>query len=133
MGRCRCQSGKTYRRCCQRWHEGTPAPTPEALMRSRYAAYALRLVDYIIATTDPDGPEAKSDTTAWRTEIEAFCRRTRFEGLKIEATGDDWVQFYAQLRSQDRDTSFRERSRFTQSDGRWRYHSAMPSESSPER
>ena len=38
---CPCESGKPYSHCCEVYHLGTPAPTAEALMRSRYSAYAL--------------------------------------------------------------------------------------------
>jgi SEC-C motif domain protein len=50
------QPSKTYGECCAIWHLGlleTPArhaPTPEALMRSRYSAYALQLASYLLAT-----------------------------------------------------------------------------------
>ncbi|MBS7806590.1 YchJ family metal-binding protein [Variovorax sp. PCZ-1] len=58
---CPCRSNepsstKTYGICCGPWHAGlqaTPqrhAPTPEALMRSRYSAYVLQLGDYLLAT-----------------------------------------------------------------------------------
>ena len=41
---CPCGSGKPYAACCGPLHAGEkPAPTAEALMRSRYAAYVLKL------------------------------------------------------------------------------------------
>ena len=49
-----CGSGWAYSACCGPWHEGllqgVHAPTPQALMRSRYSAYVLRLPDYLLAT-----------------------------------------------------------------------------------
>ncbi|MEZ5479856.1 MAG: YchJ family metal-binding protein, partial [Thiolinea sp.] len=45
---CPCQSGLSYAECCQPFHEGrAQAPTAEALMRSRYSAYALNLPAYL--------------------------------------------------------------------------------------
>ncbi|HEX5804075.1 MAG TPA: YchJ family metal-binding protein, partial [Azospira sp.] len=44
---CPCGSDQPYARCCGRWHAGEPAPSAEALMRSRYAAYVLGLSDYL--------------------------------------------------------------------------------------
>ena len=35
MSLCPCGSGISYRDCCGPLHQGKPAPTPEALMRSR--------------------------------------------------------------------------------------------------
>lgn len=45
-----------YEACCARWHSGPlqyQAPDAEALMRSRYSAYALGLTDYLLATWHP--------------------------------------------------------------------------------
>ena len=51
---CPCQSGHSYSECCQVFHSQHRLPeTAEALMRSRYCAFALHNIDYIIATTVP--------------------------------------------------------------------------------
>lgn len=50
---CPCGSQLTLEQCCGRYHKGAPAPTPEALMRSRYAAFVLALSDYLLATWHP--------------------------------------------------------------------------------
>ena len=50
---CPCGSDLPYANCCQPWHGGQAAPTPEALMRSRYSAYVLGLLDYLLATWHP--------------------------------------------------------------------------------
>ena len=57
---CPCGSDKTYGDCCGLYHAGwhtasattsrLHAPTPEALMRSRYCAYALKLGNYLLGT-----------------------------------------------------------------------------------
>jgi SEC-C motif domain protein len=44
---CPCGTKKPYAVCCRPLHQGGPAPDAEALMRSRYAAFALGLNDYI--------------------------------------------------------------------------------------
>ncbi|ACT48317.1 YchJ family protein [Methylotenera mobilis] len=59
MTLCPCDSGKPYQHCCEIYHLGTPAPNAEALMRSRYSAYALatqhaNLRDYLLQTWHPD-------------------------------------------------------------------------------
>ena len=42
---CPCDSGRPYAACCAPWHAGLNvgmhAPSPEALMRSRYSAFVL--------------------------------------------------------------------------------------------
>lgn len=130
MSRCRCHSRKRAKRCCGPYHEGKAAPTPEALMRSRYAAYAQGLVDYVIDTTDPTGPQWQ-ERQAFAAQIRQFCEQTDFQGLTIveapPAQGDEgFVTFTAQLSRGAVDTSFTERSRFTRRDGRWYYHSGEP-------
>lgn len=94
-------------------------------MRSRYAAYAVGLVDYVMDTTDPEGPQARDDREAWAADLQAFVRATRFVGLEIGDAGErgdqGWVSFRAVLVQGKRDASFRERSTFVRRDGRWHY------------
>ena len=55
---CPCGTGLAYRECCGPRHSGlNPAETPEQLMRSRYAAYALGNANYLVATRDPQHRE----------------------------------------------------------------------------
>ena len=120
-GLCRCGSGRPYPACCQPWHNGRPAPTPEALLRSRYAAYALGKAAYIMRTTHPDSPHWQRETAVWQRDILAFCRQTDFIGLQILVVGEDWVTFRAILRQGEQDASFTERSRFARHQGMWKY------------
>ena len=128
--RCPCHSGRRYKRCCQPLHQGAAATDPPTLMRSRYAAYAIGLVDYVVATTDPRGPQWGADLNRWREEIAAFGSRTAFVGLQVlggEVRGEEGtVHFQAELRVGDRDASFAEQSLFTRDTGRWLYHSGSP-------
>ena len=51
---CPCQSGKLYAHCCEPFHLAQAIPTTaEQLMRSRYAAYTLVNIPYIVTTTVP--------------------------------------------------------------------------------
>lgn len=124
--RCPCHSRKQYRRCCAPLHQGRPAASPTALMRSRYAAYSLGLADYVIDTTDPEGPQWNQDRAAWQASIAAFHQGSRFTDLRILSSGEDSVHFRAGLEQQGQDVSFEEHSRFVQRDGRWLYHGALP-------
>ena len=123
---CPCSSGRKFKRCCLRLHRGVIAATPELLMRSRYAAYAVGDVDYIIATTDPEGPQFQSDRAAWSRSIAAFSTATRFERLEIRSSSPivderGEVEFVAGLSREGEDVSFVERSAFVRRDGRWLY------------
>ena len=58
---CPCGSGKELETCCGPAVEGTVWPeTAEALMRSRYAAYALKRYDWLLESTHPDYREGIS-------------------------------------------------------------------------
>ncbi len=118
---CPCLRGTKYKKCCGMWHRGRPAPSPTALMRSRFSAYALGLVDYILQTTHADGAPGS------REDVLSFCENTEFAGLEILDRSEDGdrgeVTFRATLRQGGRDASFGERSLFFKVDGRWQYHS----------
>lgn len=95
-------------------------------MRSRYAAYAVGDVDYILATTDPEGPQFEPDRAAWARSVADFSRATRFEQLEIRAASQviderGEVEFLARLSRGGEDVSFIERSVFVRRDGRWLY------------
>lgn len=127
MDKCPCHSGKKYGECCARFHKKTAKPNPIELMRSRYAAYALKDYDYIMATTHPDGPQFDADKDRWKATIAAFSEATEFEGLEIENATEELhvasVTFRALLKQGGHDTSFSEVSVFLQKDGEWFYHS----------
>ncbi len=51
MKTCPCGSGRSYSECCEPYISGKAnAPTAEALMRSRYSAYVVHDIDYIVDT-----------------------------------------------------------------------------------
>ena len=50
---CPCGLADDYDACCGRFHAGTPAPTAEALMRSRYSAFAVGDAGYLLRTWHP--------------------------------------------------------------------------------
>ena len=122
---CLCFSGRPYGVCCRPWHKGRPAETAEQLMRSRYAAYALNLPEYIMGTTHVGSRHWRGDTAVWRAELVGFSRATQFVGLRVlgvvegEERGE--VLFWAGLMEDGRDVSFVERSLFVREGGRWWY------------
>ena len=51
---CPCCSGKTYEECCKPFHIGEKfTSTAEALMRSRFSAFAIPNGKYLMETTSP--------------------------------------------------------------------------------
>jgi len=118
---CDCGSGRSYDGCCGRYHGGEPAPTAEALMRSRYSAYCRGLRDYLRATWHPRtlAAQALGDTDD---------APVKWIGLSILATrgggpDDDAgeVEFIARCKIGGRAQRLHEISRFTRIEGRWVY------------
>jgi SEC-C motif-containing protein len=117
---CPCGSGLAYSRCCRPLHLGGDAPTAEALMRSRYSAFAKHLPDYVAATWHP----------ATRPAEIAPEPTLRWTGLDVIATSgggadDDTgtVEFAAHYVSAAGPGTLHEVSAFERVDGRWLYRS----------
>jgi SEC-C motif-containing protein len=125
MKDCPCFSGKPYEECCGKCHAGALPETALALMRSRYAAYAVGNADYLMDTTHPDNPAYSLDRQGWKKKILEFSKNTRFEGLTIvdfiDGKEEAFVTFTAYLKQGDHDASFTEKSRFLKITGKWLY------------
>lgn len=121
---CPCTSKKPYDRCCGPFHTGSALPeTAELLMRSRFSAYALGKVDYLIATR----PEAKR-TEESRDELVTYCKSVQCVGLKIISkekggSGDETgvVTFHASIQANGRRSLHIETSTFAREHGKWVY------------
>ncbi|MBT3071349.1 hypothetical protein KKP04_10790 [Rhodomicrobium sp. Az07] len=116
-GPCPCGSLLSYALCCQKLHNGEPAADAEALMRSRYTAFGLKLQDYLLATWH-------ASTLPTDLDVEASARR--WLGLKVmrhEVTGPDTadVEFTARYKAKGRAWEIHETSHFVREDGRWFY------------
>ncbi|MET8277694.1 YchJ family protein [Micromonospora sp. NPDC005174] len=116
---CPCGSGRAYDGCCSPIHDGsTQASTAEALMRSRFSAFALGDTAYLLHSWH-------SSTRPERLELDRGQRWTRLEivdterGGLLDATGT--VTFHAHYRDAGRPGTLTERSRFVREDGRWVY------------
>lgn len=124
---CPCHSKKPYEACCRPFHRGKSPATALELMRSRYAAYALALPDYIIDTTHPESPGFFSDRKKGAQEIALFSSHTEFKGLDILAFQEEGpsatVTFRAHLLQGGKDVSFTEKSHFEKVQGKWLYRS----------
>lgn len=128
---CPCHSERPYATCCQPVHLGKARPSPTQLMRSRYAAYALSKVRFILKTERADPPLLPKELIDRRRTLKQFCQNTQFLGLQIldEATlsnSQATVTFRATLLQDGQDASYTERSLFELQNGRWVYVSALP-------
>jgi SEC-C motif-containing protein len=122
---CPCGSGHLLARCCGRYladFAGTPAPEAQALMRSRYTAFVLGHLDYLLATWHPDHRPADL-------HFEPGLKWLGLEVLGARSTGVDTaeVEFVARSRSAaaiagaGSASRLHERSRFVRDNGRWYY------------
>ncbi len=130
--RCPCLSGETYGACCGRFHVGVAAgpdaagpdtvtaPTAEALMRSRYAAFAVGDAGYLLTTWHPSTRPADldlDDDVTWR-RLDVVATSA---GGPLDRAGV--VEFVAHFRSTETRErgSLHEVSSFVREDGRWFY------------
>jgi len=118
---CPCGSGNLLDGCCGRYHAGQPSPSAEALMRSRYSAYVLGLVDYLLDTTLPV-QKSRLD----RASISEWSAQSTWLGLEVESAEllggkpeHAFVTFTARWHDATGEHSHRERSAFVQNQGRW--------------
>lgn len=117
---CPCGSNLPCPACCGRWHAGPQhlqAPNAEALMRSRYSAYALGRVDYLLDTwharTRPVDTLVLDPAVRW---LGLELRRH-----VVHDADHASVEFVARSKLGGRASRLHETSRFVRENGRWLY------------
>lgn len=124
MSSCACGSSNSYETCCGKYISGSAYPeTAEQLMRSRYTAYTLCEIDYIVETTVPNQKEGMS-----RKDMEQWAKSTNWDGIDIVSTeagkgGDSQgvVEFIAYHRKAETRHKHHELAKFKKIDNRWYY------------
>jgi SEC-C motif-containing protein len=96
-------------------------------MRSRFAAFALGLGDYLVDTLASDHPDRSAPRERLVRELAGAHHQQRFLGLRIVHTSTDGAEgsvlFYARIFERGVDRSFAELSSFVHEGGAWRYRS----------
>lgn len=120
---CPCGQTLTYAACCGRLHAEhaasgrLTAPTPEALMRSRYAAFVLDRRDYLLASwhasTRPAALEAPEPGLKW---LGLAVKRSA-----MQDADHGTVEFVARSKLGGRAHRLHEVSRFVREQGQWQY------------
>lgn len=125
---CPCSSGLPYARCCAPYHRGEKeAADPEALMRSRFAAYARREAGYIWRTLHPNHEDRKRPEADVLREIREATQTLRFMRLVVldrqapDEEGLAHVLFYVRVFEKGQNRSFIEKSDFKHDGAGWRY------------
>lgn len=85
---CPCGSGSDYQSCCGRYHRSLTiqAPTPEAVLRARFSAYAKKEWKYVVRSTHPDNPNTKGTVSA-----DGKVRTTFEEDVKVTMYNMEFV------------------------------------------
>jgi SEC-C motif domain protein len=112
---CPCGSQKNYSECCEPFIAGKAvAPTPEALMRSRYTAYVKVAAPYL---RDTLAPESRHDFN--EKEVHDWAKNSEWLGLEIIKAEGNTVEFTAKYRTQGKVLEHHEVSTFRKEKDRW--------------
>lgn len=118
---CPCTSGSDYAACCGPFHKGTARPqTAEALMRSRYSAYALGEIEYLLKTIpllerknfDMRAAKQWSMGSEW-TGLDILSTKESNDGTKAT------IEFKAKFKIGEEEHIHAERAYFEKAQGRW--------------
>ncbi len=120
---CPCGSHLTFETCCAPILAGEPAPTAEALMRSRYTAYVRQDIAHLEHSLSA---EQRADFNA--DDAKKWAESAEWQGLTITATtgggphdAGGTVAFTARFRTDGKDHEHVETALFAREDGRWVY------------
>ena len=122
MPSCPCCSNLEYDACCGPYLSGdAAAPTAEALMRSRYTAFAKADIDYIRRTRHPrsDTKWDEEGTARWArdSEWQSLEIRKTVKGTENDETGE--VEFLALYEIDGEQQEHHEKASFVKDDGVW--------------
>lgn len=120
---CPCGSGKDYEECCKPYIDGvSKAPSPEALMRSRFTAFSKGILTYIEKTSTGPAKESFNLEAA-----RGLAKEAHWEKLQVLASrenGDEGtVEYRATFTLKGKSNVMYEISTFKKIGGVWFYYS----------
>jgi SEC-C motif-containing protein len=133
---CPCGSGLVYKDCCALYHGGDKLPeSPIKVLRSRYTAFAWRLIKYVIETTHPACGDWRDDKIDWVKDLDKggmfdnYCFVSLEPGPEeFESDTVGYISFTVRMKGQDGsayegdDRVISERSQFLRDEeGKWLY------------
>lgn len=115
---CYCGAANSFQECCEPFIKGFQnPPTAQALMRSRYSAYATQEVNYLMMTTHVSQRKYLS-----REEILLWAKNNSWLKLEILDATDNTVEFKAYYLNASLQTIVHyEKSIFKFENGSWYY------------
>jgi SEC-C motif domain protein len=120
--RCPCGNALSYARCCQPIHQNQAnAKKPVQLMRARYCAHVLHLVDFVVKTYHPDC-NAEQDRIAISESVHSDWCALEIISTQLGSNKDEgYVHFKAYLNQNGQRCCLEENSRFIRQGGLWYY------------
>jgi SEC-C motif-containing protein len=124
---CPCCSGKTYQECCEPLiKDEALAKNPEAMMRSRYTAYAKVEMDHLLRSTHPDQRGTHDEDAARK-----WAEDSEWDKLEIVSTTgggkedtEGTVEFIASYREKGIPREYHENASFKKMGNEWYFYDA---------
>jgi SEC-C motif-containing protein len=113
-----------FENCCKPILDGNKrAPEPQALMRSRYSAYALKKIDYIYNTyaQSTKVTQTKADIGLWAQSVDFVKLQVMSQSLSEHSANEGFVEFIASYIQDHQLHQLHENSRFIIESGHWKY------------
>lgn len=121
MSHCHCGNNESYSNCCQPIHQSHKnAQRPEQLMRARFSAHILGLVDFVIATYHPSC-NAEKERDGIAESVHLNWTNLQVIDAPPPSNNEGFVEFKAFVEDQEEEHCMHERSRFLCEDGLWFY------------
>lgn len=131
---CPCGSNQPYPTCCGPYiNQKRPAPTPEALMRSRYTAYSLADMDYIQRSMKGKPLQHFDAVAGARWASKVIWLDLRILEHRMIDTEHGHVTFLARFIEHQRVHYLQENSEFRREQGQWFYVDGVLAERPPEK
>lgn len=126
--KCHCNSKKEFNQCCEPIITGTiKAKTAEQLMRSRYCAFVLANIDYLLRTHHKTTRPTKE-----RNKILEWTSSVQWMGLDVitsqkgsSSDTEGYVEFKALFAENGKLECIHEESHFVKEQGQWYYKSGI--------
>ncbi len=134
-GSCPCGPGKALDQCCGPILAGAPASTPEALMRSRYSAYAKRNYIHLrrSLSAEQQADFSEKDARDWAESSEWLGLEVTGTSGGAEHDSEGTVDFTARFKTAGEERKHVEKARFVREEGRWVYAGMIVPKAEPVR
>ncbi len=124
MQKCPCQSGQPYDNCCHPIISNqSPAPSAEQLMRSRYTAFCIADINYLMRSHHKSTRplKDKNEILQWTKSVQWIDLKIISKSKGTESDSDGYVEFKAFYIENGSIQVIHENSYFVKENGIWYY------------